>query len=237
MMMTKKHTACPYEKKPDVILDHLEGVLPERENERFARHLASCSRCAAELAEYAEILALARSGPPPTPAPGTADRLRTAIRREIAAAGTGDAGRTRAARAPRPHWLVASWRGFAIGIPALAAIAFVVMRLTLHEPVQPRATPEAHATREQAAAAAADSGSMRIAAADVASSPALEGEISAYESDRMLELGTDAATEEMDQSEQQAFVRLLDQELEALMRKRAASGERSSLSVSPEELS
>ena len=43
-----------------------------------------------------------------------------------------------------------------------------------------------------------------ITATEIASNPALQGEISSYETDRMLELGTDSAAESMDKTEQQA---------------------------------
>jgi hypothetical protein len=217
-----KTPRCPYEKKPGVILDHLEGVLPEKEAEPFARHLAEFPRCAAELAEYAGVLALARSGPAPEPAPGTAGRLRAAIRREIAAAEAGGSGHARSTAVPR--WNLAGWRRLAVAVPALAAIALLATRLTLHAPDHTPAPPGPLVTTTPDTAG-------------VASNPELATEISAYESDDMREFGTDTATDSLDQNEQQAFARLLDQELEALMKKRAANGERSSLSTSREELS
>jgi len=245
--MNMKSSRCPYEKKPGVLIDHLEGILDHREEDALHRHLAECPRCAAELAAYADLLAVARSGPEPIPPPGTAERLMEGIRRELAVA-----------REPAPRR--GFWRlGLIAAAPALAVVVLLVARMSLHEPLSPSsnsaaptasapsaaATTPAAATPAPGAAETMPDGAAQtaplkqpeLAASDIASNPALDNAIASVERDEMREYGDDVAADSMGTGEEQAFSRLLKDEIQVLMHKHEATGQRSSLGHSGEEYS
>lgn len=101
---------------PDLLADLVSGSLPEAERGMVRTHLASCSRCAREVAEASAAREALRHLPEAAPPPGTAERA-------LAAAAAAPAGS--GARRGGPAWY--RWGGIA----AAAAVLVLIVTLVL----------------------------------------------------------------------------------------------------------